>query len=82
MTAMKTAGSDRLPGRISRTEELELITEIAAELKKAASELYFAPSGMPNTRVETHVHLSFSHCDIFMAIPGSGVTFEEGTTET
>ena len=38
---MKTAGSDRLPGRISKTEESKLVVEIAKELKKTAAELYF-----------------------------------------
>jgi hypothetical protein len=81
MTAMNTAGIDRCSGQLSRTAESELIIEIAEELKKTAAELYFARREMPNTRVETRFHLSFSQCDIFIAIPGRGVTFEEGTAE-
>jgi hypothetical protein len=79
--AMKTMGSDRFSGRTRRTEAA-IITEIAEELKKAASELYFAERSMPSTRVVTLAHLSFINCDIFIAIPGRGVTFEGGTNES
>jgi hypothetical protein len=78
---MKNMGSDCFRERTRRTEEATLITEIAEELKKAASELYFAERRTPGTRVVTLAHLSFTNCDISIAIPGRGVTFGGGTTE-
>ena len=90
---MKGMGSYGLSGPTRKTEEAsQTISEIARELKKAASELYFAdlrmrltetirettrPAGFRSsgTRVVTLAHLSFTNCDISIAIPGRWVTF-------
>jgi hypothetical protein len=77
---MRTLGIDRFSGRTKKVEEPQLITEIAEELKKAASDLYFARK-MSRARMMTVAHLSFQPCDIFIAIAGCGVAFEGGPTD-
>lgn len=78
---MKTMGSDCFSEHKRRTDEEILIAEIANELKKAASELYFAEHKMPRSQVVTLAHLSLQNCNISIAIPGRGVAFEGSTTE-
>ena len=92
-TVMKGMGSYGLSGPTRKTEEAsQTISEIARELKRAASELYFAdprmrltetirettrPAGFRSsgTQVVTLAHLSFTNCDISIAISGRWVTF-------
>ncbi len=90
---MKGTGSYGLSGPTRKTEEAsQTISEIAEELKNAASKLYFAGRGIrltetlgdttqpagsrsSGTRVVTLAHLSFTNCDISIAIRGRWVTF-------
>jgi hypothetical protein len=85
-----------LSGPTRKTDEAsQTVSEIAAELKKAASELYFAEcSTQPvetvddtarldaarrfGTREVTLCQLAFTYCDIWIAIPGRGVSLEGG----
>jgi hypothetical protein len=78
--AMRTLGSDRFSGRTKKLEESQLITEIAEQLKKTASDLYFARE-MSRARMVGAVHLSFQPGDIFIVITGCGVAFEGGRTD-
>jgi hypothetical protein len=88
-----------LSGLTRETEErAQTISEIAAELKKAASELYFAEcTTQPietvadialdaarrfGTREVTLCQLSFTYCDIWIAMPGGEVTLEGGKPGT
>ncbi|HTZ65854.1 MAG TPA: hypothetical protein VMB83_00025 [Roseiarcus sp.] len=78
-TTMRTVGSGRFSARtIRKTEEAALISEIAEELKKAASELYFAERAK---RIVTLAHLAFANCDISIAMPGRGVIINGEITE-
>jgi hypothetical protein len=78
--AMRTLGIDRFSGRTKKAEESQLISEIAEELKKTASDLYFAHK-MSRARMVAAVHLSFQPCDIFIVIPVCGVAFDGGPTD-
>ena len=91
-------GSAGLSGPARKTEA-QTISEIAAGLKKAASDLYFAEcTTQPietvadttrldaarrfGTREVTLCQLSFTYCDIWIAIPGGGVSLEGGKSNT
>jgi hypothetical protein len=89
-------GSNGLPGPTRKTEEAsQTISEIAEELKKAASQLHFVVcTTQPietvadttrldaatrfGTREITLCQLSFTHCDIWIAMPGGEVALEGG----
>ena len=72
---MKTMGSDGFAGQTRGTEEATLITQIAQELTRVGSELYFSERKEPSNQDVTLAHLSFTNYDIFIAIPNRGVTF-------
>jgi hypothetical protein len=77
------AGDD--PSRLT-TEAGEaglIISEGAAQQKRAASELLFVDCNRqsinPETRGMTFIYLSFTNADILITLPGCGVTLEGGT---
>jgi hypothetical protein len=75
---MKTAGIDRFSEQI-RTQESALITEIAKELKRTASQLYFAQQRALGAGITTNVDSSLRTAEVDITICGCGVTFEGGT---
>ena len=92
----KGMGSSGLSGLTRKTEEAsQTISEIAEQLKKACSELYFVEcttqpieTVADTTRLDavrrfgarevTLCQLSFTCCDIWIAMPDSGVSLEGG----
>ena len=92
----KGMGSNGFSGLTRKTEEAsQTISEIAEELKKAGSELYFVEcTTQPietvadttrldaerrfGTREVTLCQLSFTYCDIWIAMPDGGVSIEGG----
>jgi hypothetical protein len=92
----KGIGSNGLLGLTRKTEEAsQTISEIAEELKKAGSELYFverttqpietvanttrlAAARRFGTREVTLCQLSFTYCDIWIAMPDGGVSLQGG----
>jgi hypothetical protein len=60
-----------------------IISEGSAQLKRAASELFFVDCNRQSINTETRgvtfIYLSFTNADISIALPGCGVTLEGGT---
>jgi hypothetical protein len=80
---------DRLSGLTPETGEAALrSSEVLTEHKRATSELYFVECRRQTidttdprrfeTREVTLIYLSFTNCDISIALPSCGVTLEGG----